>query len=166
MPQRLYAKFNGSIFIIIRRLQLGFELRRRGILYEFLVKAAQLRVESGAKLSFQIMATHFFMVNEEAEPPNTVKAWLIEGEKRTALDFKENSALKTLEGTTTLSRKGAALLVAHLQEPIESLKAEGSARAQKSNERSSQRPLSPYRPTMRDTNKYSVTSLRSFRSRM
>src|SRR5215510_1398218 len=84
--------------------------------HEFIIKPARLRVESGAKLPFHIMATHFFMLSEEAEPLNTVKAWLVEADKSTLVDLKENQTLKTLDGVVTTSRKGTALLVAHLQE--------------------------------------------------
>jgi uncharacterized GH25 family protein len=99
--------------------------------HEFLIKPAQLRVESGARVSFRIMATHFFMVDEEAEPANTVKAWLAEGDKNTNVEFKENPALKTLQGTATVQRKGTAILVAHLQEPVDATKIQGSNRSQR-----------------------------------
>jgi len=99
--------------------------------HEFLIKPAQLQVESGAKLPFSILATHFFMVSEEVEPVKTVKAWVIEGDKSTPVDIKENHTLETLDGVVTLSRKGTAMLVGHLQEPIEPIKVEGSNRSQK-----------------------------------
>jgi uncharacterized GH25 family protein len=99
--------------------------------HEFIIKPTQLRVESGAKLPFSIMATHFFMVSEEVEPVETVKAWLVEGDKTTPVDVKENHTLETLDGVVTLNRKGTAVLVAHLQEPIETIKAEDSGRSQK-----------------------------------
>jgi uncharacterized GH25 family protein len=99
--------------------------------HEFIIKPAQLQVESGAKLPSSILATHFFMVSEEVEPVKTVKAWVIEGDKSTPVDVKENHTLETLDGVVTLNRKGTAILVGHLQEPIESTKVEGSSRSQK-----------------------------------
>jgi uncharacterized GH25 family protein len=99
--------------------------------HEFIIKPAQLQVESGAKLPFSILATHYFMVSEEVEPVETVTAWLVEGDKRTPVDVKENHTLETLDGFVTLNRKGTAVLVAHLQEPIETIKAEDSGRSQK-----------------------------------
>jgi uncharacterized GH25 family protein len=95
--------------------------------HEFIVKPQQLQVESGAKLPFNILATHFFMISEEVEPVNTVKAWAIEGEKRMPIELKENQILQTLDGVVPLNRKGTALLVAHLEEPIETVKGEGSS---------------------------------------
>src|SRR5215510_15369328 len=94
--------------------------------HEFIVKPQQLRVESGAKLPFTILATHFFMIGEEVEPVNTVKAWVLEGEKRTGRELKENQASKALDGVAALNRKGTSLLVGHLQEPIEAVKVEGT----------------------------------------
>jgi uncharacterized GH25 family protein len=99
--------------------------------HEFIVKPQQLRVESGAKLPFTVLATHFFMIGEEVEPVNTVKAWVVEGEKRTGIELKENQASKTLDGVAGLNRKGTALLVAHLQEPIEAVKSEGSSKSRR-----------------------------------
>jgi hypothetical protein len=99
--------------------------------HEFIVKPQQLRVESVVKLPFDILATHFFMIGEEVEPVNTVKAWLVEGEKRTAIELKENQTLKTLVGVAALNRKGTAVLIGHLQEPIEALKTEGSSKSRR-----------------------------------
>jgi len=99
--------------------------------HEFIVKPQQLRVESGAKLPFTILATHFFMIGEEVEPVNTVKAWLLEGEERTSIELKENQASKVLDGVAALNRKGTALLVGHLQEPIEAVKVEGTNKTQR-----------------------------------
>jgi uncharacterized GH25 family protein len=95
--------------------------------HEFIVKPQQLQVESGAKLPFSILATHFFMISEEVEPVNTVKAWAIEGEKRLPIELKENEILQTLDGVVPLNRKGTALLVGHLEEPIETVKGEESS---------------------------------------
>ncbi len=108
-------------------------LTRSATLYahEFIVKPQQLRVESGAKLPFDILATHFFMIGEEVEPVNTVKAWAVEGEKRIAIELKENQTLKTLAGIAALNRKGTAVLIGHLQEPIEAVKAEGSSKGRR-----------------------------------
>jgi uncharacterized GH25 family protein len=99
--------------------------------HEFIVKPQQLQVESGAKLSFSILATHFFMISEEVEPVNTVKAWAIEGEKKMPIELKENQILQTLDGVVPLNRKGTALLVGHLEEPIETVKEEGSSAIQR-----------------------------------
>jgi hypothetical protein len=71
------------------------------------------------------------MVSEEVEPVETVKAWIVEGDKNTAVEIKENHILETLDGVVTLSRKGTAILVGHLQEPIETIKAEGANRSQR-----------------------------------
>lgn len=95
--------------------------------HEFIIKPQQLSIESGAKLPFSILATHFFMISEEVEPVNTVKAWAIEGEKRTPIELKENHILQSLDGVVQLNRKGTAILVGHLQEPIEVVKGEGSS---------------------------------------
>jgi uncharacterized GH25 family protein len=99
--------------------------------HEFIIKPARLQVESGAKLPFNILATHVFMVGEEVEPVETVKTWVFEGDKSTPIDVKENHTLETLDGVVTLNRKGTTVLVAHLQEPIETIKAEGSNRSLK-----------------------------------
>lgn len=99
--------------------------------HEFIIKPAQLRVESGAKLPFNILATHVFMVSEEVEPVNTVKAWLIEGDKSTPVALKENHILETIDGVVRANQKGTAILVAQLQEPIETTKAEGTSRSQR-----------------------------------
>lgn len=90
-----------------------------------------MRVESGAKLPFNIMATHVFMVSEEVEPVNTVKAWLFEGDKSTPVGLKENHTLKTVDGTVTPSRKGIAILAGQLHESIEATKVAGSNRSQR-----------------------------------
>jgi uncharacterized GH25 family protein len=95
--------------------------------HEFIVKPQQLQVESGAKLPLSILATHFFMIGEEVEPVHIVKAWAVEGEKRTAIELKENQTLKTLDGVAPLNRKGTALLVGHLEEPIETVKGKESS---------------------------------------
>jgi uncharacterized GH25 family protein len=99
--------------------------------HKFIIRPAQLRVETGVKLPFSILATHFFMVSEEVEPIETVKAWLVEGGKSTPVDVKENHVLDTLDGVVTLNGKGTAVLVGHLQEPIETIKTEGSGRSHK-----------------------------------
>jgi uncharacterized GH25 family protein len=95
--------------------------------HEFIVKPQQLQVEGGAKLPFSILATHFFMISEEVEPVNTVKAWAIEGEKRLPIELKENQILQTLDGVVSLNRKGTALLIGYLEEPIETVKGEESS---------------------------------------
>jgi hypothetical protein len=79
--------------------------------HEFIIKPQQLRVEGGAKLPFNILATHFFMISEEVEPVNTVKAWFVESEKRTAIELKENHTLQTLDGVAPLNRKGPLFAV-------------------------------------------------------
>jgi uncharacterized GH25 family protein len=99
--------------------------------HEFIVKPAQLHVESGTKLPFNVLATHVFMVGEEAEPVNTVKAWLFEGDKGTPVELKENHILETLDGVVTLNRQGTAILAGELQEPVETTKAEGANRSQR-----------------------------------
>jgi len=56
----------------------------------------------------------------------------IEGDKSSPVDLKENHSLETLDGVVNVNRKGIAVLVGHLQEPIETVKAEGSNRSLKS----------------------------------
>jgi uncharacterized GH25 family protein len=56
----------------------------------------------------------------------------IEGDKSSPVDLKENHSLETLDGVVNVNRKGTAVLVGHLQEPIETVKAEGSNRSLKS----------------------------------
>jgi hypothetical protein len=51
------------------------------------------------------MATHVFMVSEEVEPVDTVKAWLIEGNKNTTVELKENHTLKTSRRETNRSQR-------------------------------------------------------------
>jgi uncharacterized GH25 family protein len=85
--------------------------------HEFFIKPAQMRVESGTKLPFNILATHVFMVSEEVEPVNTVKAWLFEGDKSTPVGLKENHTLKTVDGTVTPSRKGTGYWSAGCKNP-------------------------------------------------
>jgi uncharacterized GH25 family protein len=99
--------------------------------HEFIIKPAQLQVDTGAKLPFNVLATHVFMVGEEVEPVKTVKTSVIEGEKTTPVDITENNTLETLDGVVTLNRMGTAVLVAHLQEPIESIKVDGTSRSQR-----------------------------------
>jgi hypothetical protein len=56
----------------------------------------------------------------------------IERDKSSPVDLKENHSLETLDGVVNVNRKGTAVLVGHLQEPIETVKAEGSNRSLKS----------------------------------
>ncbi len=56
----------------------------------------------------------------------------IEGDNSSPVDLKENHSLETLDGVVNVNRKGTAVLVGHLQEPIETVKAEGSNRSLKS----------------------------------
>ena len=56
----------------------------------------------------------------------------IERDKSSPVDLKENHSLETLDGVVNVNRKGTAVLVGHLQEPIETVKAEGSNRTLKS----------------------------------
>ena len=56
----------------------------------------------------------------------------IEGDKSSPVDLKENHSLETLDGVVNVNRKGIAVLVGHIQEPIETVKAEGSNRSLKS----------------------------------
>jgi hypothetical protein len=83
--------------------------------HEFIIKPAQLQIESDAKLPFSILATHVFMIGEEVAP----------------IDVKENHTLETLDGVVTLDRKGTAVLAAHLQEAIETIKPKIPAAAAK-----------------------------------
>lgn len=78
--------------------------------HEFIFKPAQLRVESGTKLPFSIMATHVFMISEEIKPVETVKGRLVKGDKNTPVDVKENHTLERLDGIVTLNRTGTAVL--------------------------------------------------------
>ena len=55
----------------------------------------------------------------------------IEGDKSSPVDLKENHSLETLDGVVNVNRKGTAVLVGHIQEPIETVKAEGSNRSLK-----------------------------------
>ncbi len=55
----------------------------------------------------------------------------IEGDKSSPVDLKENHSLETLDGVVNVNRKGTTVLVGHLQEPIETVKAEGSNRSLK-----------------------------------
>ena len=54
----------------------------------------------------------------------------IERDKSSPVDLKENHFLETLD--VNVNRKGTAVLVGHVQEPIETVKAEGSNRSLKS----------------------------------
>jgi len=55
----------------------------------------------------------------------------IERDKSSPVDLKENHSLETLDGVVNVNRKGTAVLVGHIQEPIETVKAEGSNRSLK-----------------------------------
>src|SRR5580765_5487133 len=55
----------------------------------------------------------------------------IERDKSSPVDLKENHSLETLDGVVNVNRKGTAVLVGHIQEPIELVKAEGSNRSLK-----------------------------------
>ena len=56
----------------------------------------------------------------------------IERDRSSPVDLKENHSLETLDGVVNVNRKGTAVLVGHIQEPIETVKAEGSNRSLKS----------------------------------
>jgi nickel transport protein len=99
--------------------------------HEFIVKPAQLQVESGAKLPFSILSTHVFMVSEEVEPLETVKGWFVQGDKSMPLKLKENHMLDTIDGVVTPLQKGSAFLVGELREPIGTIKSESSGRSQR-----------------------------------
>jgi len=55
----------------------------------------------------------------------------IERDKSSPVDLKENHSLETLDGVVNVNRKRTAVLVGHIQEPIETVKAEGSNRSLK-----------------------------------
>jgi hypothetical protein len=55
----------------------------------------------------------------------------IERDRSSPVDLKENHSLETLDGVVNVNRKGTAVLVGHIQEPIETVKAEGSNRSLK-----------------------------------
>jgi uncharacterized GH25 family protein len=99
--------------------------------HEFIVKPARFQAQPGAKVAFTVLAAHVFMVSDEMEPVHTVQAWLLEGDKKSPLSLKENGGNRTLDGIATLSRKGTAVLIGHLQEPIESSASAGSKAAQR-----------------------------------
>jgi uncharacterized GH25 family protein len=99
--------------------------------HEFIIKPTQPHVQPGTRLSFNLMSTHFFMTGEEVEAVKTVKAWLVEGDKNTLVELKENHALKTLDGSAAPGRKGVAILAGHLQEPLGTARMEGSQRSQR-----------------------------------
>jgi len=72
------------------------------------------------------------MISEEAEPVNTVKAWVVENEKITPLEVKENQILETLDGVASLSRKGTAFLVATFRNRLSRSKLKDRAKFKKS----------------------------------
>ena len=47
----------------------------------------------------------------------------IERDKSSPVDLKENHSLETWDGVVNVNCKGTAVLVGHLQEPIETVKA-------------------------------------------
>jgi uncharacterized GH25 family protein len=99
--------------------------------HEFILKPVQFHAEPGTKLPFSVLATHFFMTSEEMEPVQTVQVWLVEGDNKTSISLKENQILQTLDGVASLKKKGTALLVGHLQEPIETVTADGLNKTQR-----------------------------------
>jgi uncharacterized GH25 family protein len=94
--------------------------------HEFILKPAKFQNQPGAKISFSVLAAHVFMVSDEMEPLPTVKAWLHEDAKRTTISLRENRGAKVLEGEALLSAPGTAVLVGHLEEPVETRTAQGS----------------------------------------
>jgi uncharacterized GH25 family protein len=99
--------------------------------HEFIIKPARLQAQPGAKVPFAVLAAHVFMVSDEMEPVRTVQVWLLEGDKKSLLSLNENKGNRTLDGVATLSRKGTAVLIGHLREPIESAAATGAKPAQR-----------------------------------
>jgi uncharacterized GH25 family protein len=99
--------------------------------HEFIIKPASLRVNAGDKVPFSVLSTHVFMSGEELLSAKTVKASLLEGNKSVDLPLKENNILQTLDGTVAVHTKGTAVIAGHLLEPVETLTAQDTAKAQR-----------------------------------
>ena len=61
----------------------------------------------------RIQAAHVFMVSEEAEKPDNVRLYLLQGDKKTDIALVEDKALVSLVGDFTLAQNGPAMLVGH-----------------------------------------------------
>ena len=99
--------------------------------HEFIIKPAALRVNAGDKVPFSVLSTHVFMSGEELLSVKTVKASLLEGNESADLPLKENNILQTLDGTATVHTKGTAMIAGHLLEPVETLTAQDTGKAQR-----------------------------------
>lgn len=99
--------------------------------HEFIIKSYPFNTQAGAEIPFSVLSSHVFMISEEMEPIQTVQVWLLEGDVKRPLALKENQILRTLDGVAPLSKDGTAMLVGHLQEPVEIVTAEGSNKSQK-----------------------------------
>jgi uncharacterized GH25 family protein len=88
--------------------------------HEFILKPAKFQAQPGGKIPFSVVAAHVFMLSDAMEPIDTVKAWPHQGAKSIPVVLRENPKQKTLDGEAVLSVKGTALLVGHLEEPVDS----------------------------------------------
>jgi len=81
--------------------------------HEFILKPVQLNIESGHKLGFSVIASHVFMISEEAEPAEQVEISLIEKDSRSNVIVQKNDMLQTLDGAVELKKQGTVILAGH-----------------------------------------------------
>ncbi|MFW5499047.1 MULTISPECIES: DUF4198 domain-containing protein [unclassified Maridesulfovibrio] len=81
--------------------------------HEFIIKPVQFTAEKDHVVPFSVVSAHVFMISEEMEPINEVKADLILGGKTTPLKLAENEMLMTLDGQLTPKAEGTAIIAGH-----------------------------------------------------
>ena len=92
---------------------LGLLLSTAAQAHEFILKPDTATPAAGQKIRLQAQAAHVFMVSEEAEKPDNVRLYLLQGDKKTDIALTEDKALASLVGDFALAQSGPALLVGH-----------------------------------------------------
>ena len=91
----------------------GLMLSSAAQAHEFILKPDTATPSAGQKTRLQAQAAHVFMVSEEAEKPENVRLYLLQGDKKTDIALAEDKALLALVGEFALAQNGPALLVGH-----------------------------------------------------
>jgi hypothetical protein len=72
-----------------------------GYAHEYIVKPATMTVQAGAELPLAALSTHVFLISQELEAANDVKAGLYAEGKHTGVPLKPNDKTLAYEGTIT-----------------------------------------------------------------
>ncbi len=99
--------------------------------HEFILRPVQFDAEPGHKLGFSVLASHVFMVSEEAEPAEQVEISLIEKDSRSNVSVRKNDMLQTLDGMIELKKQGTVILAGHRKGMIWSQTTQGWKQAGK-----------------------------------